>query len=88
MWKKLGRILAKPVTVPANLVKKGVRHTMIGTIAKLAARHLLTFIGGAGVAASDSEIGQVASALATIVGIVWSVIEKRRAAPKAEASTP
>ena len=42
-------------------------------------RHTLTAAGGAGLVTSQETLLQLVSALATIIGIVWSFIEKRKA---------
>lgn len=47
------------------------------TLVALAIRHGLTFFGGFGVLAQD-DITQIAGAVAAIVGVAWSVYEKRR----------
>lgn len=39
-------------------------------------RHLLTFGGGAGMVYSDNELMTVASIIVTVIGIIWSVINK------------
>lgn len=40
-------------------------------------RHLITVAGGYGYAVSQDQVLQLLSALATILGIVWSIYEKR-----------
>lgn len=44
-------------------------------------RHGLTAGGGAGLATADSPEMQLISVLATLAGIIWSIIEKRRKYP-------
>ena len=49
-------------------------------------RHLLTFGGGFLAAegfASADEVNTAIAALVTLIGLVWSIIDKRRAQPTA-----
>jgi hypothetical protein len=51
-------------------------------------RHGLTAGGGAGFALSSDELQQFLSGLITLLGIIWSIIEKRKsAAPKPPTGT-
>lgn len=69
------------------------RHVMTVVVSLL--RHLLTFVGGAGVL-SDDQLVQVAGALLTLGAVAWSVTDKRLAAraaaappaPSAASTTP
>jgi hypothetical protein len=73
--------LKRILTAPFRGVKKGLNHTMKNIILGIL-RHALTSAGGAIVATGyltggdyDSAVG----ALLTLVGIAWSVFEKRQA---------
>lgn len=49
-------------------------------------RHAATALGGFGIAASQDELQQFLSALLALLGVIWSIYEKRRpAAPDASA---
>lgn len=51
-------------------------------------RHVLTVGGGAGFALSGDDVQQFLSAIITLAGIVWSIIEKRKSdAPKPPSGT-
>lgn len=50
-------------------------------------RHFATALGGAGIAASQDELQQFLSALLALIGIIWSLWEKRRG-PAAAPPTP
>lgn len=54
---------------------------MTAVIASLV-RHLLTAGGLAGVLSSD-EVGQVAGALSTLIGLAWALVPKLLAARRA-----
>lgn len=79
--KAIGRTAAKPITVPIKAAQRGteaiVKDMILGMV-----RHSLTTGGGALVAsgylgASDLQAG--VGAIITLIGIVWSVIQKRKA---------
>lgn len=58
------------------------RQTLIALLVPLL-RHALTGAGFAGIAVSESETNEIASAAAIVIGLVWSYMEKRAAARKA-----
>lgn len=74
-WRTLGRIVAAPVRIPGHFLQRKVEQTMTAAILGIV-RHLLTFAGGMLWAGDD--LNQFVAAAATIVGLVWSVIEKRK----------
>lgn len=57
------------------------------TVVAGAIRHLLTWAGGGAVLASDNEITQVAGAVVSVIGFLWSVIPKVLAARKSLATS-
>lgn len=72
----------KIVLAPVRLVKKGTDKVMQAAVIGLI-RHALTTFGGGLVTngtLADSDFQAAVGALMTLVGIVWSVIEKRNAA--------
>ena len=75
--KTVGKVVAKPVTVPATAIKRGAEKTMTAAIMGIV-RHLLTW--GGGFLFTGDDLSQFVGAAATIVGLVWSLIEKRKAA--------
>lgn len=77
--KTIGRVIAAPVVIPANAIKRKVERTMQAAIAGLI-RHLLTTFGGALVASgalSADDLSQAVGAILTLFGIAWSLISKR-----------
>jgi len=80
-WKRVGKVVALPVTLPVKVVKKGVEKTSMTMVAAVV-RHVLTAAGGAGYMASDETVSQASSAVLFLVGLVWSIIQKRRADKK------
>ena len=80
--KKVGRVVATPVTAPVKAIRKGAEKTMQTVIAGLV-RHALTALGGGLVASgalSGDEMNQAIGAITTLVGIAWSVFAKRKTA--------
>lgn len=80
--RKLGRVVAAPVTLPIKAMKKAKENTMQAIVLGIA-RHALTAIGGSlvttgYVGSSDAEL--LVGSLMAIVGIVMSVINKRKGA--------
>lgn len=51
-------------------------------------RHAATALGGFGIAASQDELQQFLSALLALLGVIWSIYEKRRPAAPDAASKP
>jgi hypothetical protein len=79
VFKKTGRILATPFRKGKQVV---VTKTILGVV-----RHVLTAAGGGLVAngsLTSSDLEAVIGAVITLVGIGWSVYEKRSAAPPAK----
>lgn len=80
--KKVGRVLAAPVTYPVRAVQRKVERTMQAAIAGVV-RHLITTVGGAlvtsGVLSAD-DLSTLAGAGAIVVGVVWSLLNKKAAA--------
>lgn len=81
--RRAGRVAAMPVTLPVKLVRKGKERAMTAVIAGVV-RHLLTAAGGAAILSGD-EMNQAAGAIATLIGLAWSVIPKIVAARNATA---
>ncbi len=55
------------------------------------ARHILTFVGGAGVTSglmTSSDLTTGVSALMTLIGLIWSMYEKYMRAQAAPKSAP
>ena len=75
--KKVGRVVAMPVTAPVKAIRKGAEKTMTAAILGII-RHALTF--GGGYLWSGDDLNNFVAAAATIVGLVWSLIEKRKTA--------
>lgn len=73
--KQVGRVVAMPVTVPAKAIKKGAEKTM-GALLGAAARHILTAIGLQGLLSAD-ELQIVSGAVAILLGLGWSLVEKK-----------
>ena len=71
----VGKIAAWPVVAPAKLVKKGAEKTMQAAILGIL-RHALTFAGG--LLWTGDDLAAFTGAAMTIIGLVWSVIEKKR----------
>ena len=72
---RLGRIVAAPVVVPIRAAKRAAEKTMQAMILGVI-RHLLTW--GGGFLWAGDDLAQFVAAAATIVGLVWSVVEKRK----------
>lgn len=79
-FRRVGTVAAAPVTLPARAAKARVEKIVMNKVIALLIRHALTFAGGGAMLASDNDIEALAGALATIGGIVWSIVEKRRQA--------
>ena len=62
------------------LKRKGAEKAMATVLAGIL-RHALTIAGGAGLMSGD-EINQAAGALATLIGLAWSIAPKLIAARK------
>jgi hypothetical protein len=77
--KTVGKVIAFPVTGPVKLVRKGVEKTSMKIIATVV-RQLLTIAGGTGFVVSDQMVGEVASAAAVIISVVWGIVNARREA--------
>ena len=78
--KKVGKIVAKPVTWPVELAQKGAEVATMKIIMGIL-RHALTTGGGALVAdgtLTGDDLTQAVGAIMTIVGIVASVVAKKR----------
>jgi hypothetical protein len=81
-FKKIFTFPAKVVTAPVKLVKKGVEKTMFSMVMGII-RHALTAGGGALVShglLTGDQASDAVGALITLIGIVWSVLEKRKQA--------
>ena len=86
-WKAIGRVLVFPVTGPVRLAKKAAGKAAEKTSLKIiqtVVRQLLTLVGGTGFIASDDTVAQVASAVAVLISVGWSVINARREARKGQ----
>lgn len=77
VMKRIGRVVAIPVMAPVNAMKRGAENTMTAAILGII-RHLLTW--GGGFLWAGDDLSQFVAAAATIVGLVWSLIDKRRRA--------
>ena len=75
VFKALGPVVAYPVTTPARLITQGAENTMHAAILGLI-RHALTYAGGLAFAGDD--LTQFVGAAATLIGLVWSLVDKRR----------
>lgn len=75
LFKAIGRIVATPVTVPAKAIRRGAEKTMQAAIMGIL-RHVLTYVGGVLTFTGD-DLTQFVAAIMTLVGLVWSLIEKR-----------
>lgn len=75
--KRVGKVVAKPVTVPAAAIKHGMEKTMTAAIMGII-RHVLTF--GGGYLWAGEDLNAFVGAAATIIGLIWSLIEKRKTA--------
>lgn len=78
-WGKAGRILSAPVRLPLQAARAAESHAMSSIIQGLI-RHGLTTLGGALVAhgyLGQSDVATAVGAVMTLVGVAWSVIEKR-----------
>ena len=81
-WATLGRIVAAPVRVPARAIQHGTERVMMGMIASVIARQLVTMIGGGVAGAADGAlVGQLSGALVAVMGAGWSVYQNRGAGP-------
>jgi hypothetical protein len=81
VFKAVGRVAAKPITVPVVAVQQGANLVMLKVILGIV-RHVLTAAGGGLVAdgwLSGDDLNTAIGAITTLVGIVWSVWEKRQA---------
>lgn len=78
----IGRIVAKPVTVPAKAISRKAERAMQAAILGVI-RHVLTALGGGLVASgtlSGDDLNLAIGAISTLVGIAWSVVAKRKTA--------
>ena len=75
VFKAIGRVVAKPVTVPAKAIQRGVEKTMTAAIMGIV-RHVLTF--GGGYLWTGDDLTAFVGAAATLIGLVWSLVEKRK----------
>jgi hypothetical protein len=75
--KKVGRMLAYPVLKPAQLIQRKVEQTMMAALLGVV-RHALTLVGGMFLTGDD--VTQFVGAGMTLIGLAWSVIEKRQRA--------
>lgn len=76
--KTAGKVAASPITVPVRIVKEKTMQAILGSII----RHALT-AAGLGAVMSGDEMNQAVGALATIIGLAWSIAPKIVAARKA-----
>lgn len=75
--KKLGKVVAFPVTGPVKLVKKGTEKVKNMYITNIV-RHVLTAVAGAGFAVTDEMVAQTISAVTFLVGLGWSIMKSRK----------
>ena len=75
VFKAIGRIVVKPITVPAKAIQRGAEKTMTAAILGII-RHLLTM--GGGYLWTGDDLSQFVGAASVIVGLVWSLIDKHR----------
>ena len=79
IFKAIGRTVAKPVTVPVRKAQHGAEKIMHAAIMGII-RHVLTALGGGLVVSgtlSGDDMNAAIGAITTLVGIAWSLIEKR-----------
>ena len=74
-FRRIGRALAYPVVKPAQFVQRKVEQTMTAAVLGIV-RHLLTT--GGGMFLSGDDLSQAVGAVMTLIGIGWSLIEKRQ----------
>lgn len=82
-WGTLGhgtlRVIKAPVTLPKKAIGAAQEKTMQMIIASVV-RHALTTVGGGLIVngtMGSSDLEAIIGAATTIVGVIWSVIEKR-----------
>lgn len=86
-WGNVGKVIAFPVTGPAKLAKKATDKVAEKTAMKIlqtVVRQLMTVLGGAGYVAADDDVTAVASALAVLLSVAWSLWNARREAKKGD----
>ena len=79
---KIGKVVAFPVVAPIKIIQIGVKKTMKDAIFGIV-RHVLTTLGGGLVASgalSGDDLNAAIGAVLTLGGVIWSVINKRKAA--------
>lgn len=81
-FKKAGKVIAAPVTAPVKLAKKGADRIMHAAILGVI-RHVLTFAGGA-LSFTGDDLTAFVGAASTLIGLCWSLIEKKKAAAPAQ----
>ena len=84
IFKAIGKGVAYPFRKTGQAIEKGtqvmVKEAIFGII-----RHVLTTVGGAVVGSgyiNSDEYSQGVGAVLTLVGIVWSVVNKKKAVAK------
>jgi hypothetical protein len=78
-WKKVGKVIAFPITAPVKLAKKGTERVAMGIVATLV-RQALTMAGGSAFVATDDTVTQIVSAIGVIGSVIWSVWNARKQA--------
>jgi hypothetical protein len=84
VWRVVKKIVIAPVTLPVKGYKKAKEKAMLGVIAGVV-RHVLTAAGGGLVAEgslAQSDLNAGIGAVLTVIGIAWSVMEKKKQARK------
>ena len=76
--KAIGRTVVKPVTAPGRKAQQGAEKIMTVAIMGIL-RHVLTF--GGGYLWSGDDLTAFVGAAATMIGLVWSLVEKRNRKP-------
>jgi hypothetical protein len=80
MWKRLGRIVAAPVTLPVRLAKTGLekgQRKIMQLILLAVIRNGLKVAGMAGLF-SDSQVNEYAGALSLVLGLTWTAFNTWR----------
>jgi outer membrane murein-binding lipoprotein Lpp len=85
--KKVGKVVAYPVTAPVKLAKKGVEKTMTEALKGVIRTLVAAAFGGMVVsgALSQSQVDEIAGAIGTLLIIAWSVRDKLKAQQKQQA---
>lgn len=76
VFKKVGKVIVSPVTVPAKAIKQGAEKAIVTNILVGVLRHVLGAAGVGAAVVSESDLVKVVGALVTVGTIVHSVYTK------------